>query len=154
MLRRRFLRTVLASIAAMFVPKKVKAEQELRTVEPMDPVFMKLLCDHSKTVPFLPTLEWLREHNPDIVGVVISMHETGGDPHDTFMRGVGSSTGRTWTGYIHRKLYPLQTYDTYIMAQLFWKDGTWSVVDQLRLTRNGAYSYANKHEWPDWLRRF
>ena len=153
MFRRRFLKTVLASIGAAFVPTKSKAKQERMVVHPIDPEFMKRICNTVPQVPFLPTLEWLREHNPDIVGVSVAMYDTGRDLHNAFMRGVGPSIGRTWIGYVYKKVDHLQTRDGSV-AQLFWRDGKWNVVDELRLGRHGSYSYVKKVEWPDWLRKF
>lgn len=140
MFRRGFLKAVVASTgAALLWPFKVT--DAMRT-----PI----------VVPFLPTLEWLREHNPDITAVCLSLNETGISTGPRYMRGVGPSSGQTWTGYVYRTIYQPSTFGTFkdTMAQVFWNGGRWVAVEQLRLAENGSKCFTDQVEWPDWLRRF
>lgn len=88
-------------------------------------------------IPFVPTLEWLQEHNPDIE----SLHAN----YD--------ANRRTWSAFIHRKIEPVQTWEEH-RCLLSWENHRWIAVDEFIYSVDGSRQYGNQIEWPDWLRKF
>jgi hypothetical protein len=118
--RRSCLKGLGVFLAGMFLPKKPKHEK---------PEQVK--------VPFLPTLEWLQEHNPDII-VFIAEYSTRG----------------YWYGYTFRKHKELPTLNNRTFVYLFWENEKWVVGDSLYRHNDGMVSYKKKIPWPNWLRKF
>ncbi len=117
--RRNFIKATAAGVVGLFLVRKTKAG--------------------AIDVPPLPTLEFLQEHNPDVV---------------TFY--AEYSTRGTWSGLAFRSTYS-KFGDPYIAdyrVLLFYEDGRWFAVDKQYRDDTSKLHYYNKISWPTWLRKF
>ncbi len=111
MIRREFLKTVGASASCGFLPKTI--EQDM---------------------PFLPTLEYLQEHNRDIEVFTATY-----------------STRQSWSGFVYCN--SRGGYDDSLVS-FMWESGRWIAVDGMYRDKYGKLCYYEQMEWPDWIRKF
>ncbi len=147
MFRRRFLKAMIAGIgSALLWPFKV-AEAISAPVVPlgigiMDPEIMKRICNTVPQVPFLPTLEWLREREPRITAIEVNYRE------GRFAR----SGQREWKCFIFKEYSSDPAYSHTVVA-LENAGGAWAV--QQDTEKSGCPADTSyKPKWPDWLRKF
>ncbi|MHC4387342.1 MAG: hypothetical protein ACYSX1_01910 [Planctomycetota bacterium] len=106
-------------------------------------------ADQGAPVPFIPTLEWLRQHNPEIEHISIHYHFG------------------CWTGYAIRTCYSkhgkLRWMHETTMTHLHWENGRWICVVGPRVEGPASttadaseyrYGYEGQRPWPNWLRKF
>lgn len=132
MFRRRFLKSLIVGIGAIFVPRKKEG------IGPVDTV---------PQTPPLPTLEWLQEREPRIRMVHVARYEGDMPCSDDRLR---SKQGWWFTVFKERDPEPDYCHN---IVEMHYVDGEWVVKYD---TEKGALypvdSY--KPEWPDWLRKF
>lgn len=130
MFRRRFLKTVLAAIGAMFVPKKTETAE----------------------TPFLPTLEWFRERDPHISTIQFDLRQVGVTYDGCVDYTLSPPTDGQWTATIFRKRHGGSLRDH--TACLMYVDQEWIAIQEQRIDDHGQWDYEKETDWPDWLRKF
>ncbi len=117
MKRRNFFKIASCSLFSLLgLPEKVKAK---RTID----------------IPFIPTLKFLQEDNPEII----------------FFEVTHSSRG-TWQGFAFRPNHGGPLGDG--VARLFLENGEWIAVDQYTRNEEGKLGYIKQIQWPNWIRKF
>lgn len=92
----------------------------------------------TKAIPFLPTIEWLKEYDPRV------SHFTA-----TY------STDDTWDALAWRSVDGNKQPEKDWIARLYFKNNKWIAIDHFwRETPSGKMCYENEIEWPYWLRKF
>lgn len=136
MFRRNFMKVAIASIGALFVPK-VKAGAKIADTDP------RKLDPPARQVPPLPTLEWLQEHNKDVIAF-----------YATYITSQGY--GPDWTAEVYCRKDKARdgSRGTNYRADLVFRDGKWRAEDRRAWANSATYAYTKKGEWPDWLRKF
>ncbi len=91
----------------------------------------------NQSVPPLPTLKYLHEHNSDISVFTATYTTRGG-----------------WEGFVHRIVDDADlSYKDHI-AFLFYENNKWIVGNDIFRDDKGKMCYTKQVEWPDWLRKF
>lgn len=103
-------------------------------------------------VPFLPTLEWLREYNENVLWFSAEYSSRGTWTAIVYRRKTGLEIGELKARGKSGQHYSI--YDWPWMAFLHWEDGEWFAIDRQWRDDNGKVCYHAKKEWPDWLRKF
>lgn len=113
MIRRKFLKSLALAVGSLFVPKESKQE-----------------------IPFLPTLEWLQEHDKDVYSFSANYN----------------ARHNIWTGLVCPSGPGRDWYNERVL--LFFENGKWIAVEYYMMNVFGKYFYDERAEWPSWLRRF
>ena len=114
--RRSFLGKIGYGVAGIFAfPRKAKAQE----------------------FPFMPTLEWLQEHNKEIQNCNTAY----------------TNRGQVWDTIVSRKSNGRKNRQ-YWFAIFFWENGKWVAVDREFRHEDGRLDYFNKIAWPSWVRKF
>lgn len=98
-------------------------------------VFTKVADAEQTKFPFLPTLEFLQEHNKDVCSFNAAYDSHG-----------------IWTASVYSKDYSRGFEDR--IVRLYWENRRWIAVDLFYLNETDKWVYGKRIKWPNWLRKF